>query len=372
MGLSVYALLAMYGHGGLWAWSYMSLDRHGDAKEYKKMILIPWLLGKGSLLILYGKRAKREFSAGDSFLTGWMISIGLAEAAHIIAVLFGQSFSDCIKLFTLCVLVCSGLAILLLAVNRLLNKEERNYSHYREKLSGLWAGQSKGMRAAGILFILMLAVQFVTIIGQPGVYRGGDMTLETVQSFLSTDAIYQVNPLTGRAYELGMPSRLKLLCLPTLYGSLSRIFRLKPETVIWTLIPLFVLAACYLAYGTVARILFSEDRFARRCFMVLVALLVWVSDYMYGMEGFGLLHCGFRGVSVRGAVLLPYIAGLVLRKKWKVAVLCILTEACIVWTLYGLGICFFVAVGMSVTAFGLKLWRKRRQAGAKEEQVWRS
>lgn len=90
--------------------------------------------------------------------------------------------------------------------------------------------------------------------------------------------------------------------------------------------------------------------------MVLVALLLWVGDYMYGMDGFGVQYAGFRGVSVRMAILLPYTFGLILRRKWKPVVLCILAEACIVWTLYGMGACLFVAVAMAVSGLlGKKL-----------------
>ncbi|MCM1568144.1 MAG: DUF6077 domain-containing protein [Roseburia sp.] len=329
------------------------------------MILIPWLLGKGSLLILYGKRADRELFIGDSFLTGWIVSIGLAEAAHASVTLLGRSFSDCVKLFVLSVLICCAAAILILAVHYLLLKNRKSENN----IIGKTTAREK---TVWLLFILMFGAQLLTLLFNHRVYRGGDMTLETVKSFLATDAIYQVNPLTGRAYELGMPSRLKLLCLPSLYGALSRVFQLEPETVVWVLVPLVTLIASYLAYGTVARALFQENRFGAGCFMVSVALLVWVGDSMYGMEGFGLLHSGFRGVTIRSAVLAPYTVGLMLRGKWKLSVLCILAEACIVWTLYGFGMCFLVAAGMSLTGLVLKWWKKRRQAQAKEEQVWQS
>ena len=38
-------------------------------------------------------------------------------------------------------------------------------------------------------------------------------------------------------------------------------------------------------------------------------------------------------------------------KKWILALLCVIAEACLVWTLYGMGACLFVIVGMAVLGF---------------------
>ena len=96
--------------------------------------------------------------------------------------------------------------------------------------------------------------------------------------------------------------------------------------------------------------------------MLAVALLYSVGDYMFGMDGFGVLHSGFRGVTIRAAILLPYTFGLMLRKKYKLVVLCILAEACIVWTLYGMGACVAVAAGMLLVQFAIQ-WYAKRQGG---------
>jgi hypothetical protein len=84
-----------------------------------------------------------------------------------------------------------------------------------------------------------------------------------------------------------------------------------------------------------------------------------VGDYLYGMDGFGLLHCGFRGVTIRSTVLVPYVFGLAMRRKWKAAVLGIVAEACIVWTLYGMGVCLLVVLGMAA----VRIWQKGRIKG---------
>ena len=146
--------------------------------------------------------------------------------------------------------------------------------------------------------------------------------------------------------------RLKILCLPTLYGILCELFGKSAIAVVWTLVPVLVLLGCYMAYYTVAKALFEEDVQKRWIFMIAVAVILWLADSMYGLDGFAVQYAGFRGVSIRMAILVPYTVGLVLRKKWLPVALCVLVEACIVWTFYGMGICLLVALGMIVMRRG--------------------
>ena len=82
--------------------------------------------------------------------------------------------------------------------------------------------------------------------------------------------------------------------------------------------------------------------------LILVAVLIWCGDYMVSMDGFQLMHCGYRGTAIRNGILVPFALSMCLQKKWKSAVLAILAEACIVWTLYGMGVCLLMTVIMLV------------------------
>ncbi len=42
-------------------------------------------------------------------------------------------------------------------------------------------------------------------------------------------------------------------------------------------------------------------------------------------------------MTIRAAVLLPYLLSCLMDRKYTGVILCILAEACIVWTLYGAG-----------------------------------
>lgn len=303
--------------------------------------LVPCLLGMGALRLIYGSQTTREMNLSDCVLTGGMVLIGLAEAAHLAAVILGWSFSRCAKIFGLAVVILCLFSLFLVFLNR---------REWMQTLTGtgfnLAGDRSLFLLRMGLVLGVLSELIFVIVFRR--VYLGGDMTLETVVSFLDTDAVYLINPLTGEAYSQGMPFRLKILCLPFLYAALSSLFGIDPEFLVYGLVPAFVLLGSCLAFDSVGRFLFPEDRRKRVAFLLLTVLLLGVGDYMYGMDGFGLLHGGFRGVAIRGGILLPYTVGLMLRRKYRSVLLCILAEACMVWTLYGLGACLAVAVGMSV------------------------
>lgn len=296
------------------------------------IVLVVCLLGRGVLRVLYRRPLPQDLDCADSVLVGSMIIIGLAEAAHMGAVVLERSFSDCVRLFAIGLVLLLLVSVVMLALGRRLERHNKAS-----------AGEIQGFF---LLFCLMVLLQLLLIVTEQNVYLTGDMTAETVNSMLTTNGIYQVNPMTGQAYTEGIPLRLKILCLPTLYAIVCDIFGLGATQVVWTLAPALVLLGSYLAFYTVAKALFPEEGKKRSIFMVIVALLLWVGDYLYGMDGFAVQYAGFRAVSIRMTILLPYTFGLVLRKKWKLVLLCILAEACIVWTFYGMGACLFVAVGM--------------------------
>ena len=160
--------------------------------------------------------------------------------------------------------------------------------------------------------------------------------------------------------------RLKILCLPALYTALCEGFGLDVQLVICRLIPVAVLLASYGAYYSLGRTLFKGDRTASLLFVLVVSVLYWFGDYMMQMDGFLLLHCGYRGGTIRNCVLLPYAWNLCLNKKWLPAALAFLAEACIVWTLYGMGYC----VASAVVILALHVGNGRYRSG--EDRICRN
>lgn len=310
------------------------------------MILIPAVIGKGILIVLYGKKQKNTFPFADALLLGTVAAVGAAEAAHMGVVASVFSFSAGVKVF--CGLTCGMfLAALALVLVRYLHTGGSKALRQGEgwKLSGK---PSEKITLLSVLFVLLVISQAVYIASGRGIYLAGDMTVETVESFLYTDGVYQVNPLTGTAYREGIPLRLEILCLPALYGALSKMSGLSPRLVVWTLVPLMTLLLSYSAFFCVGRCLFPADRKKREIFLIITALILWVGGYRYVMDGFGVLHSGFRGTVIRNAALMPYLLSLCLRRRWLAVLLCIAAEAAIVWTLYGAGVCLLASAAMAI------------------------
>lgn len=290
---------------------------------------------------------RKQDSFGDIAVLLLIMVIGAAEAAHLCGVFFHRPFSECTVIFG----VLGAGAVGLAALDAL----------RRPRISA----PAKARAEKGLLFLFAVLVlsQILFITVGKNVSVQGDMTVETVGSFLRSNAVYQVNPLTGRAYVEGLPIRLEILCLPTLYAALSGIFHIRHDVLVLYVMPVITLLCCYGAYGCLAKSLFPEDRRKRFLFLALTALLVWIGSYSRGMDGFGLLYSGWQGVTIRNTVLIPYGISLCLRKKYAYLPLCVLAEMCIAWTLYGMGTCLAVILGMLMA-----MWLCRRLKAAKEAE----
>jgi len=303
-------------------------------------------MGRGIWSALYRKESVVS-GATDALLTGEILMIGLAGTAHLGAVFLGRSFSDCVKFF--CILLGAALAlsvfVILCSLTSPLWRENRKKPWNLPGAKASVKTETSG-RVMACVFILLALAQLIWIAANGGTYRQGDMTVETVGSFLCSDGIYKINPMTGQAYSQGIPLRLKILCLPTLYGIFCRLSGLTPDRVVYTVIPLLTAVSSYAAFDCVGKCLFPDSAKKRYCFLITIVILTWSGSGLYGMDGFNLLYCGSRGVAVRGLVLLPYLVSLCLRRRWKPVLLCILAEVCITWTLYGLGAGLFLAAGL--------------------------
>lgn len=301
----------------------------------------------------------------DWLITSEIIMIGLTEAVHLCGLLFDWPFSRCALLLG----VAAGAALVfgIWAMRRHKGRKGRSGKGLRT-YRGVAPQEAIGGREGFLyaLFVFVVLSQLIFIRMGNTVYVERDMTAETVGSFLTADGIYRVNPMTGFPYQAGIPFRIKILCLPTLYAGMCRVTGFEPATVVQFIVPEITLISCYAAFSALGRCLFPRNRKKQACFLVAAAFLVWTGSYGFGMDGFNLLCCGWRGETIRNCVLVPWLLSLFLRRKWKSAVLCILAEACIVWTLYGFGVCAALMLGMAAAQLCCKTFpeRSREDDGA--------
>lgn len=192
--------------------------------------------------------------------------------------------------------------------------------------------------------------------------------VETVCSFQAADGIYQVNPLTGQAYTQGLAMRHRILGLPTLYTLLAVSFGVEGALFVWNLIPVAVLTGAYMAYYRIARILFGDDLRKKYLFLTIVTLIFWCGEGAPWLDGYAALHSAWTGTSIRNLVLLPYALSLGLqvnqqkdlRHVWPGMVMCMLAEACVCRTFYGLGMCtLLLAVMLLLDGISACAWYQR-------------
>ncbi|MBR1930623.1 MAG: hypothetical protein IJ833_03975 [Lachnospiraceae bacterium] len=300
----------------------------------------------------------------ESLLIGWMLVIWLAEAAHLCALVFGWSFSMCEKLFIGEMSVFLAAVVVLLLVKR--HQEHKSVSRRKErekvKAHRKMGDRQKGIaqQVMGFLFAVLVLLQIILLLMERKSYMVGDATTETVNTILSTDTIYQMNPFTGRAYTEGIPLRLRILCLPTLYAFLCDIFKIPAYLMTWTIAPMITLLLGYVAFDMVGQALLVKEK--RRLFLLLVAVVLTVGNYAVGMDGFGAQYAGGSGTTIRALILLPCALAAMLRRKWWMAGMCVVTEGCLVWTLYGMGMCLMLAVGMlcvQAATEGVRRWKRK-------------
>ena len=286
------------------------------------------------------------FRISDILIGGSLIIIGLTEVAHLAGCLLGWSFVSVTDLL----LAETVLFVLTVLLVSLIGRKKK-----AKAVNGAaQSGSGKNEVNAGMQWILTGALAFLILIQMLRILSGdrawleGDMTLETVNTFFAENAVYSVNPLTGTAYTAGMSFRLKILCLPTLYGTISRWSGMAPTDVVYRLIPCLTLGLGYFAYGKLGNAFFEGNPIKMRTFLLMVGILFSTGAYMPGVDGFDVFYGGFRGVTIRAIVLVPYLIACLMEKKYFGAVLCILAETCIVWTLYGAGVCLLITAAWVV------------------------
>lgn len=282
---------------------------------------------------------RRDYCLSDLIVSFIIMIIGVSELSHMLGIFFHRSLSECALFFLLFSAVSCAVLVLLAVFLR------------PKRMGRIVHTPLTGGEIGLLALLLLLAVsQAGFILFGADIYTQGDMTAETVGSFLRTGSIYGENPLTGGLAGEEMPFRLKILCLPTLYASLCRLIHLTPRFLVWKAVPVVTLVGSYAAYACLGRSLFPDSRQKRLLFLVCVSLLFWVGSYAPGVDGFGLLMAGWRGETLRSAILVPYAVSLCLRRKYPHAVLCCFAETCIIWTSVGLGACAVVTAGLFLTA----------------------
>ena len=157
--------------------------------------------------------------------------------------------------------------------------------------------------------------------------------------------------MTGSAFTQGMPARLKILGLPAFYALICRLTGCPAVYTVYRIMPLVTFLLAYVVYGLWARFLFPKDYKKQITFLLVIALLFQFGCYGTVSDGARLFAAGWRGETIRALILLPYALLCLMKKRKKGVLLCILAEACMVWTLYGAGLVLLMTVIVEVIRY---------------------
>ena len=303
------------------------------------MVVLPTIIGAGVMTVVYRKNTRMHILFSDCYVLGMLACIGIGEMAHAIGRMGTVTLTKTGMLFGVFV---AAIAVVSFVIA--LHGFRQNKNRYT-----LWLVGERTSQVLPIAFLLLFLAQILFIYCKNPLVTAGDITLETVQSFLVQDGIYKVLPLTGMVSEQGMPLRYTILCLPTIYAILSQQFGIEAELVVCHIMPIGVLAGSYLAYYRLSNTLFGEKKLSRRFwFLIIVGLVFTFSEGAVFLDGYSALHSGYTGVAIRNLVLVPYALSAALEGRWWKVILCILAEACIVWTFLGCGVCVVIALGILI------------------------
>lgn len=319
-------------------------------------IFIPLIIGEGLLSVFYGKNRRDYSGLTEGYMLGGIVCIGVTEVMHIAGLFLNMPIS---KIGTWLLLALIGLALIafLVIIVPLLKRKESE-----------WQKMACEKTVFPFAFMVVVLLQALFIFCREPIMIPGDIILETVRSFLAEDGIYRVMPLTGMVSEAGVPLRYKILCLPTLYAVLCDVFNIEASLLVCHIVPIVVLAGTYVSYYCLSGVLFSKKDLKRRyMFLFVIAVFFLFTDKGTFMNGYGLLHGGYLGTTIRNLILVPYTLAASLEKRWWKVVLCVLAEACIAWTLWGLGVCIVISLGIG----GLALLERKCPGACKFMQIFR-
>ena len=310
------------------------------------LIIIPCLIGQPVRKVLDHK----GHDMVTTYLVGVMTLFITSGGVQLLMILTKRPFSDYEKFYLLILAILSLVGIVLAFFEF---RKEKNGVSLRKRASEFLKSQfpTKDSRIFGVLTVVVLVLCAARILtGTPDLT--GDFTLETVNTTLATDSIYEYNSLTGQVIEEGMPIRQQILTLPFFLAFLSKVFGIDAAGLLYQIFPCYVLILIALVYSRWGTLLFPNQAGRQKGFLFIVSFLLLVGDYGRFAPAALILHQGFTGNAVCVGVVLPFAIYLCMRGKWLPALLCVGAELFLIWTTYGLGFCVWVLLLFGLIRLG--------------------
>ncbi|HOO78914.1 MAG TPA: DUF6077 domain-containing protein [Lachnospiraceae bacterium] len=137
----------------------------------------------------------------------------------------------------------------------------------------------------------------------------GDFTVETVNTTLASNLIYENHPGMGTTFVYGITFRGKLVTLPLLYAFWSQLCGGHAAEVVYRIAPLWCLGLSYMVYSLWANLFFqkAENKEVKKAaFFVGIGLLNICGSFAPDCIFYYQMYCGFRGETFIYSILIPY------------------------------------------------------------------
>lgn len=260
------------------------------------ILTLPYMAG----YILKNILNMKETSQIETYLTGFFFVFlvqGLVFAVGFNGLHAG--FSSICSAFTVAIICIAVLFAVIFTVNLIkLFKRGRHDDVYHAK----WHRLDIAMMMLANLVILLIIIRVILLKD----YIRTDLMLPTVRTTLSTNTIYEYNPITSRPFTMGLIGSKKIIALPIYYAYLCKAFGINETILLFIVLSLQTIMCTYFAcLSFIIPIL--RNRRSSIMFGFFLGILILSGDYFSGALGAKLLWNGYQGETIVGAVMLPYI-----------------------------------------------------------------
>ena len=281
--------------------------------------LVPAFIGSGILSLIYSSNREKKIYISECVVLGAIFCMLTAWIAHMTGAFMEISVRALALWWLISLLFIGSGCGLYMALTK------RKHAMLAVKRSA----QPAADQYLVLGFFLLILLQMVFLYAKQNIWTDGDITVEMVNTFLSEDKLYSLNPLTGTAYVNPISKRFMLQGLPTMYAMIAAGFSVPAQLLVQHIVPVVVLAYSYCAYYRLSGSLFGQNMNKRYVFMLFVAFVLTVTDRAPYLAGYQALHSAYLGSSILQLILIPYALAMAFDKKWWQVIACAVTAFCI-------------------------------------------
>lgn len=252
------------------------------------LITIAYLLGSLVQAVFRDKNCKLP----ETVLVGTMVMLLLWETIILPSIKLLAPFHIVCKVY-------SGILLLLVIVAVIVAGKRMSRQLRINRVYDIWplAG-AIGVMGLQVLFVFMLVPNL-----------NHDFTIETVNTTLVSDLIYENHPGMGDTFEYGITFRGKLVSLPLFYAYLVQVFGGASAVMVFRVVPIWMLLLNASAYWNLGNHIFykAENEWNRSfLFVIGIGLLNIFGSFAKNCIFYYQMHRGFRGETMVYGILLPF------------------------------------------------------------------